>query len=129
MIELIPSKKIDAQKWNACVINSKRGNIFGLYESISVACPQWIGVVLNDYEAVMVLPVKKKFGLTYSWHPQFMGPLGIFGGTKKEQKEMLSLMRKRSWWIKMYYWQERRVRKFKVKERTYQVLSFKKSNI
>jgi hypothetical protein len=129
MIEIIPFKKIDPKKWNTCVANSKRGNIFGLYESISEACSNWVGVVLNDYDAVLAVPVKKKLGLTYSWHPQFMGPLGVYGGTKKIQKEMLNQLSSLSWWIKMYYWQERKAKKLRIKDRVYQVLSLKETTI
>jgi hypothetical protein len=41
----------------------------------------WDALVLEDYTAVMPLPKKKKFGLTYSYAPLFAGQLGITGPT------------------------------------------------
>jgi hypothetical protein len=130
MIAFIPSEKIDPEKWNACVEQSNDGNIFGLYQSISLACEQWIGVVFNNYEAVLVLPIKKKLGLTYSWHPQFMGPLGIYAAENvTAYDELLGQLPAHSWWIKMYYWQQCATKHFKIIPRIYQELDMKKSTI
>lgn len=123
MIEVIVSSKIDQHKWDRCVENSSQGNVYGLYASISKACDTWLGIIYNDYEAVLALPLKKKLGLSYSWHPQFMGPLGVFGNDKKAITEIFRELSSHSWWIKMYYWQERKPAKFIVKERLYQQLS------
>jgi len=123
MIEILVSSKINPLKWNECIKNSPQGNVYGLYESISTACNEWLGVVYNNYEAVLALPIKKKLGLSYSWHPQFMGPLGVFGNDKKAITEIFRHLSTHSWWIKMYYWQERKPAKFKVKERIFQELN------
>lgn len=107
MIEVIPFKEINKEKWDRCIHSSPNGNIYGLYDSITLACNSWVGIIAEDYQAVMALPLKKKLGLTYSWHPQFMGPLGIFSVSPDEEleKEMFTTALKNSWWIKMHYWQ------------------------
>jgi len=108
MIRSIPFQEIDKTKWDQCVYSSENASIYGLYDSISVACDNWIGLVLNDYEAVMALPIKKKLGLSYSWHPQFMGPLGIFSTHTNAEaiKSFYEELIRHSWWIRMYYWEK-----------------------
>ncbi len=125
MIEAIPFEKIDQKKWNNCVQESEHKNIYGLYDSICTACDHWIGIVYNDYEAIMALPMKKKLGLSYSWHPQFMGPLGIFGEevTTEIRSKMFATIIEHSWWIKMHYWQDQsEIKEIKTTERIYQQL-------
>jgi hypothetical protein len=39
----------------------------------------WDALVLNDYEAVMPLPWRKKYGLQYLYQPAFVAQLGLFG--------------------------------------------------
>ncbi len=107
MIQVVPFEKINRTKWDACIHSGKNGNIYGLYDSICMACDRWVGIIYNDYQWVLALPQKKKLGLTYSWHPQFMGPLGIFGNEEDPQiqQKMLEEMIQHSWWVKMFYFQ------------------------
>ncbi len=131
MIEVIPFKEINKEKWDRCIKESSNGNIYGLYDSISQACDHWIGIVYLDYRAVMALPLKKKLGLTYSWHPQFMGPLGIFSSKQNSEveKEMFARAIKNSWWIKMHYWQNSPLAEFKETELVFQILEVKNKTI
>jgi hypothetical protein len=124
MIRVVPSDKIQKEKWDKCVQASPDGNIFGLYDSISTACEHWLGIIYKDYEAVLALPVKKKLGLTYSWHPQFMGPLGVFSGIENAALflEIMQEASRQSWWIKMHYWQNETAKKFQTSPRVFQVL-------
>lgn len=125
MIEALSFEKIDQVKWDKCIKESYRGNIYGLYDSICKACENWIGIIYNNYEAVMALPIKKKLGLTYSWHPQFIGPLGIYSVDEHPEMvhEIFAKMLEHSWWIKMYYFQnEEENKSIKFTERIYQEL-------
>ena len=131
MIEVIPSGKIDKQRWDACVSLSKNGNIFGLYDSITTACGDWIGFVYNGYEAVLALPVKKKWKLAYSWHPQFMGPLGVFSSHPSPEiaQHLLGEISRYSWWIKMHYWQKEEIKRLKVLPRIFQELDISSTSM
>ena len=40
--------------------------------------PQWQALILNDYEAVMPLPVRKKWGIQYLFQPAFFQQGGIY---------------------------------------------------
>ena len=125
MIQFIPFQKIEKSRWDHCVINSPQKSIFGLYDSICTACEDWIGIVLNDYQAVLALPIKKKLGLSYSWHPQFMGPLGVYSDHFNESMmlEILDALPSKTWWIKMHYWQKCQHKDFQMTEMNFQELS------
>lgn len=107
MIQVFKSGEINQQKWDNCILNAVNGTIYGLYDSIQTACDEWLGFVWNNYEAVAALPIKRKLGLTYSWHPQFLGPLGIFASQPDalNLNDFIQLIKQESWWIKMYYYQ------------------------
>lgn len=130
MIEVVASKDINKGKWDRCVHESVQGNIYGLYDSVSQACDNWLGIIYRDYEAVLALPLKKKLGLTYSWHPQFMGPLGIYSLKPDEnmQTEMFNHAIKNSWWTKMHYWQNTVSKEIKQTELVFQMLDLKSND-
>ena len=46
---------------------------------LDAMCDNWDALVLNDYEAVMPLPWRKKWGLMYIYQPSFIQRLGLFG--------------------------------------------------
>jgi hypothetical protein len=46
---------------------------------LDVVTPGWEALVLNDYEAVMPLPYRVKFGVNYIYTPRFVQQLGVFG--------------------------------------------------
>ncbi|MFL5741119.1 MAG: GNAT family N-acetyltransferase [Flavisolibacter sp.] len=56
----------------------KRINLW-LFSFLDHMAMQWDGLVLNDYEAVMPLPWKKKFGIAYLYQPFLTAQLGVFG--------------------------------------------------
>jgi hypothetical protein len=39
---------------------------------------EWAALVEGDYERVMPLPVRKKYGITYCYQPFFAQQLGVF---------------------------------------------------
>lgn len=45
---------------------------------LNLVCPNWDALILNDYEAVMPLPWKKKCGLKYIVQPYYCQQLGVF---------------------------------------------------
>jgi len=77
MITIIPSADIDANKWNACISQSKL--LYGQFDYINHMADQWDGIVVDDYKIVMPVPWRKKWGIKYYYQPAFTQQLGIFG--------------------------------------------------
>ena len=82
MIRYIPHKEIDTEQWDACVNKDQRGLIYGFSWYLDMVSPGWDGMVLNDYEAVLPLPVKTKWGIPYIMWPYGAQQLGVF--TRRE---------------------------------------------
>jgi hypothetical protein len=78
-INIIPSHKIDAVKWDVCVAANNGGLIYAQYHYLNTICSNWSAVVFGNYQAILPLPWRKKFGITYFYAPAFMQQLGLIG--------------------------------------------------
>jgi hypothetical protein len=76
-IRYLRRNQIDVEKWDDCINQSPNGLLYGTsfyLDSVS----SWNGLVLNNYDAVMPLPWRKKFGFYYLYQPFFCQQLGVF---------------------------------------------------
>jgi hypothetical protein len=71
--------EIDVEKWDRCIDKSANGLIYGYSLYLDGVADNWDGLVLNDYEAVMPLPWRRKYGFHYLYQPSFAAQLGVFG--------------------------------------------------
>ena len=79
MIRRVRYKDIDFKKYVACVDLSSQRNFYAKKEILDFLTKNsWELLVEGDYEAVMPIPVKKKFGFSYVYMPLFCQQLGIF---------------------------------------------------
>ena len=78
-IRYLERNQIDDIKWDACINNAQNENIYGYVEYLDAMANQWDALVINDYQAVLPLPWKKKMGFTYLYTPRFTSPLAIYG--------------------------------------------------
>jgi hypothetical protein len=65
--------------WNRCVDEATNGLIYAYTYYLDHLAKQWDGLVLGNYEAVMPLPWRKRYGLSYLFHPPLTAQLGLFG--------------------------------------------------
>ncbi len=92
MIRHWGSNEIDKKKWDACIAGASNGLIYAYSWYLDIACPGWEALVEDNYDAVMPLPRKKKYGFSYVYPPFFIQQLGIFSGnsiTARKTKEFL----------------------------------------
>ena len=73
-IHYLTRKDVLPEKWDAC-INLIYGKSYYLDHMTD---GQWDALILEDYEAVMPLVWKKKWGVRYCYQPAFTQQLGIF---------------------------------------------------
>ena len=78
-IRVIPYQQIDKEKWDNCIAHAGNGLIYGYSVYLDTMAANWDALVLNDYEAVMPLVWKKKYGVYYLYQPYFTACLGVFG--------------------------------------------------
>lgn len=84
-ITYLRPNEIDAKKWDACVTAAGNGLVYGYSFYLDAMTDNWDGLVLDDYRAVMPLPWRKKWGLSYLYHPFLTAQLGVFGNGLTEE--------------------------------------------
>ena len=78
MIRHLSHTEINKAQWDACLQNASNGIIYAASWYLDQVSPNWEALILDDYKAIMPLPVKKKWGLNYLIRPAFCQQLGIF---------------------------------------------------
>ncbi|MER3464137.1 MAG: hypothetical protein C4329_06715 [Chitinophagaceae bacterium] len=78
-IYYLSGEKIDHKKWNACIDAASNGLIYAYSFYLDAMADHWDALVLNDYETVMPLPWRKKWGISYLYQPFLAAQLGLFG--------------------------------------------------
>ncbi|MBX3257004.1 MAG: GNAT family N-acetyltransferase [Chitinophagaceae bacterium] len=77
-IRYIQHEEIDKKKWDMCIKNSENRLIYGYSWWLDDISPGWHALILNNYEAVMPLTWRKKYGIYYLYQPFCTAALGVF---------------------------------------------------
>jgi hypothetical protein len=86
LIRYLKNSEIDIRKWDKCINQSFNGNPYALSWYLDVIHEGWEALVENDYERVMPLTGRKKFGISYLFQPYFAQQLGVFSRKKLSPK-------------------------------------------
>jgi len=78
VIRKLSHTEIDRQKWNAIIEQSAYSSLYAKSQFLDVVSPNWEALVLDDYDAVFPIPIKKKLGLTYVVQPIFSQQYAIY---------------------------------------------------
>lgn len=65
-------------RWDAALAKSPNRLIYAESNYLQYLCDDWHALILNDYEAIMPLPIRKKWGIAYLYQPPFFQQGGIF---------------------------------------------------
>jgi hypothetical protein len=88
-IRYVQHNSIDKARWDSCIDSSDNGLIYAYAQYLDTMCGPWDALLLNDYEYVMPLPWRKKYGIYYVYGPAYIAELGLFG--KNITPELLEL--------------------------------------
>lgn len=80
-IHIIPSADIARNKWDDCIYASSNAMIYAFSYYLDHMADNWTGLVLNNYEAVMPIPWRKKMGIRYCYAVPFVQQLGWFAAS------------------------------------------------
>lgn len=78
-IQILPRQRIHTERWNQCVAEANHSNIFMYSWALDALCTYWDGLIINDYEAVLPLPWRQKWGIKYLYQVPFMPRLSVMG--------------------------------------------------
>lgn len=80
-LQLLSHQQINKEKWDACIRQSSHPLLTAESWYLDLASPHWMAIILDDYKAVMPVPIVKKMGLSLIVHPLNIQQLGIFSTT------------------------------------------------
>jgi len=93
-IQYLLYKDIDLVKYDACISKSYNSIIHASSWYLNCVTDGWDALVLNDYEAVMPLPKRKKFGINYIYQAPWIQQLGIFSENKIDKPTIIEFLEK-----------------------------------
>ena len=78
-LQWIDNAAIDKQRYDDCIDKCEWGKVYALSWYLDLLTNnKWELLVGGDYEVVMPVPFRKKFGIKYTYRPNFCQQLGIF---------------------------------------------------
>jgi len=78
MIRYLQNSEIDYDKWDTCIGSAINGNLYAWSWYLDIISEGWGALIQGDYEAVMPLTFRKKYGVGYLYQPAFSQQLGVF---------------------------------------------------
>jgi hypothetical protein len=87
MINYVKRKDLDVVKYNDCIENALQSRIYAYAWYLDIVADNWDVLVLNDYEAVMPIPWKQKYGIKYVYPLLWVLELGVFSSDDKTSLE------------------------------------------
>lgn len=91
MIKRLNYHQIDFEKYQNCIETSVQRNFYAKKEILDTLCEEWELLVSGDYDYVMPVPLKKKYGFHFVLMPLFCQQLGVFSKTVNCEMEQLFL--------------------------------------
>lgn len=77
-VRLIRHQAIDYGRYDRCIENASNGLVYACSWYLDAVAGKWDILVSGDYDYVMPLPCRRKWGIRYVYLPPFLQQLGIF---------------------------------------------------
>jgi hypothetical protein len=77
-VSILQRSEIDIGKWDTTIQHAKSSLIYGYSFYLDNMATNWSALIIGDYEVVMPLPFRKKWGISYLYQPAFTQQLGMF---------------------------------------------------
>lgn len=106
MINYISHNQVDRVKYDNCIENAKWSRVYAFSWYLDAVCESWDVLIAGDYEMVMPVPKRKKYGLYYVFTPAWVQQLGIFSEkdiTAEETKNFKRFLASKFHWIDYHF--------------------------
>lgn len=77
-IKYLKHNQIDKNKWDTAIEHSCNRIVYALSWYLDIVSPKWEALIVGNYDLVMPLTVKRKYGIWYIIQPPFTQQLGVF---------------------------------------------------
>ncbi len=78
-IKHLTRQQINDDRWNHCIKKSGNGLLYAKTAYLDLLAGQWEALVAGDYNCIMPLVARRKYGVRYLYQPPFCQQLGIIG--------------------------------------------------
>ncbi len=105
-IHLLRREELNTKKWNTCIeSDSGVASLSGMSWYLDKVCDNWNAIIIDDYQSVIPLPCRKKWGMNYIYPPFFASRMGIYGQslTASELDTVFDIISKNYKWIDMTF--------------------------
>ncbi len=99
-IRYVPYEEIDKVAWDACIDRCTNTLIYAKAFYLDAMAGTWDALVLNNYEAVMPLTFRKKWGVSYLYQPAFCQQLGVFFSAEEGSELVEAFLKKATSYFK-----------------------------
>ncbi|NDV47546.1 GNAT family N-acetyltransferase [Paludibacter sp. 221] len=93
-IKYLKHNEIDYVAWDESIASSHNALVYAQSWYLDIVSPGWEALVSSDYEYLMPLPVKRKYGIPFLVQPVLSQQLGIFSSQKIDEKILHGFIRK-----------------------------------
>lgn len=87
LIQLVPQNQLNVELYDQIIASAANSRIYALSWYLDHVVDQWDVLIYGDYEYVMPIPWKSKWGIRYAIQPPFTQQLGIFPAPPAEVME------------------------------------------
>lgn len=81
IVEHFLHTEIDKPKWDHALQQSHNSMVYANSWYLDAMCPYWEALIIGNYQYIMPLPIKSKFGIKYIYQPFLTAQLGIFSSS------------------------------------------------
>ena len=92
MIRYLNHNDIEKGKWDDCIAHSTYETLYPYSWYLDVVSPGWHALVMNDYEMIMPLTWKKKYGLRMLMQPLLTQQLGVFSRMETDPDSVIEFL-------------------------------------
>jgi len=93
---IVENSDLDKIKWDHLLENYPNPFPYSQSWYLDIVSPDWKALVVNDYDFVLPLPQRKKWGFNYVYPPEFTQQLGVFGKELASPKLIEEIIEKAS---------------------------------
>jgi hypothetical protein len=91
-INYLTRDQIDIGKWDRCIHHAINRLPYAFSYFLDNMAPGWGALIVGNYQMVMPLTWKKKWGIKYLYQPPFIQQLGVFSENKISDDELASFI-------------------------------------
>jgi len=95
-IKYLNHKQINFEKWDSAIDQSINTLIYAKSWYLNIISPGWDALVMGDYDIVMPLTYRRKYGIKYLFKPFFSQFLGVFYKNDEDSKYVPDFLNKAS---------------------------------